>query len=207
MKHQPATALVGPSGQLWVRQAFSKRPVPFGNQIVRFALQNYFDHHAIGERPQRRRLERAPVNMPVSYSVVGDGRSRNVSALNLSGSGVRISSVERLGPGTQIEVQSRLPNTERVILARGQVLRSLFDDTTKEYSHGVAFTVYIAQSDQEAIVTFVQETLPAAPITSNCIVILELLRFHALLSSETRRACRPSAIQSSQSTVKRLSPS
>ncbi len=115
------------------------------DRIVQFALQTYFEHQLSGERLQRRRLERAPANMAVSYSIVGDGRTQNASAMNLSGSGVRISSEERLGPGTQIEVQSRLPKTERVILARGQVMMSLFDYTTNEYSHGVAFT-YIAQS-------------------------------------------------------------
>ncbi len=129
------------------------------DQVVEFALVKYFEQ-LIGEHPQRRRFERAPVNMAVSYSIVGDGRSQNVSAIDLSGSGVRISSVERLGPGTQIELQSRLPKTKRVILCRGQVIMSFFDDKTNQYSHGVAFT-YVSQSDQEAIVAFVQDTLGA----------------------------------------------
>lgn len=130
------------------------------DQVVEFALAKYFEH-LTGEHSERRRLERAPVNMAVSYSIVGDGRSQNVSAMNLSGSGIRISSVERLGPGTQIELQSRLPQGKRVILCRGQVIMSFFDDKTNEYSHGVVFT-YIPQGDQEAIVAFVQETLRAA---------------------------------------------
>lgn len=71
------------------------------DQIVQVALQKYFEHHSSGEYPQRRRLERAAANMAVAYSIVGDGHSQNASAINLSGSGVRISSVERLGPGTQ----------------------------------------------------------------------------------------------------------
>ncbi len=129
------------------------------DQVVEFSLVKYFEQ-LIGEHPQRRRLERAPVNMSVVYSIVGDGRSQNVSAIDLSGSGVRISSVERLGPGTQIELQSRLPKTKRVILCRGQVIMSFFDDKTNQYSHGVAFT-YVSQSDQEAIVAFVQDTLGA----------------------------------------------
>ncbi len=137
------------------------------NQVVDFALVKYFEHHLTGEHPQRRRLERAPINMAVSYSIVGDGRSQNVSAMNLSGSGVRISSVERLGPGTQIELQSRLPGSKRVILCRGQVIMSFFDDKTNEYSHGVAFT-YIPQSDQEAIVAFVQKILRAPDKGTEC---------------------------------------
>lgn len=71
-----------------------------------------------------------------------------------------------------MDLGPHLPKTERIILARGQVVMSLFDDATKEYSHGVAFT-YIAQSDQEAIVTFVQLDTVRGRITSDYIVNLK----------------------------------
>lgn len=39
------------------------------DQVIEFTLLKYFEHNVIGQHPQRRRLERAPVNMAVSYSI------------------------------------------------------------------------------------------------------------------------------------------
>lgn len=108
---------------------------------------------------QRRGFDRAPVNIALTYSIAGDGPFRNARATDLSGSGVRISSVKQLARGGgQIALEFRLPNSDRVVTAHGRLVMSFFDGKAHQYSHGIAFT-QISKSDQEAIVQCVRETL------------------------------------------------
>jgi len=127
----------------------------------RVCLLKYSKHSAGGEI-ERRRFERAPVTVGVSYSVLGDSRWQRAYAIDLSGGGICFWSVEQLAPGAEIAPRFRLPKTQRVILAQGRVLASMFDLKTNEYSHHVAFTK-ISESDQQAIVECVGKIARLAP--------------------------------------------
>lgn len=105
---------------------------------------------------QRRRFWRASATMAVSYLTVGETHWRRARAIDLSAGGVRIWSAQEHAPGVQLTLTFRLPQTRRVVLARGRIVMSFFDGKTNEYSHGVAFT-QIAHGDQEAIAAFVND--------------------------------------------------
>lgn len=127
------------------------------------ALRDYLKNSSIEEavrssrfQAQRRQFERAPANMSVVYSIEGAVQWQRASAIDLSGGGLRIWSVDQHAPGVQLAVRFRLPKIRRVVQARGRIVMSFFDGKTHDYSHGVAFA-HIAQSDQEAIVEFVKD--------------------------------------------------
>ncbi len=108
-------------------------------------------------KTSRRQFERTSVDIAVSYSIEGAGVSETARAIDLSGGGVRISSVKQLAQGAHIVLDFHLPKTEGAIVAHGRLVMSFFDGKSKEYSHGVAFT-QIAQTHQEAIVEFIRQT-------------------------------------------------
>ncbi len=113
--------------------------------------------HVDDDAAQRRRFARAPANVSVTYSIEGAARWQRASAIDLSGGGLRIWSVEQHAPGVQLAVRFRVPKIRRVVQARGRIVMSFFDGKTHDYSHGVAFT-HIAKSDQEAILESVRDT-------------------------------------------------
>ncbi len=107
---------------------------------------------------QRRAFDRAPVDIAITYLIAGDGQSRTARAIDLSGSGVRISSVIQLARGSQVTVEFPLPGTQRIVAVHGRLVMSFFDGKEHQYSHGIAFT-QISKSDQDAIVQCVEDTL------------------------------------------------
>ncbi len=111
-----------------------------------------------GQRLQRRGFDRAAMNIAVIYSIGGDAQSQSALAIDLSGSGIRISTGHPLTRGAEMALEFCLPNSERAVAAQGRLVMSFFDGASHQYSHGIAFT-QISKSDQEAIVACVQDTL------------------------------------------------
>ncbi|MDQ6826136.1 MAG: PilZ domain-containing protein, partial [Candidatus Eremiobacteraeota bacterium] len=105
---------------------------------------------------QRRQFDRARVNLPVSYSLVGKGGSAQARVVDLSGGGARIATAADLAAGTQLELTFRLRETDAQLVARGRIIMSFFEGSEQRYLHGVAFT-QIAPADQEAIVQYIHE--------------------------------------------------
>ncbi len=106
--------------------------------------------------PQRRQFDRARVDLPVSYWVVGKDDVQEARIVDLSGGGVRISASADHPQGTQLELQFRLPKIQGEVVARGRIIMSFFEGTEGRYSHGVAFT-QIAPADQDVIVQYIHD--------------------------------------------------
>ena len=111
------------------------------------------------QRTQSRRHERAPVNLPLSYSVDSDGPPRAGRAIDLSGGGIRISGPANLAKGTPIVLRFSLLETGTEVVARGTAVMSFFDGSRQEYVHGIAFT-HIGTAEQKAIIEHVHQTNP-----------------------------------------------
>lgn len=142
------------------RTANETLPTILGNMTGIRVLQTDDEIHSPETKrqfgTQRRRFRRASANMAVSYLTVGETHWRRACAIDFSAGGVRICSAQEHAPGVQLTLTFRLPQTRRVVLARGRIAMSFFDGKTNEYSHGVAFT-QIAHGDQEAIAAFVND--------------------------------------------------
>ncbi len=111
------------------------------------------------QRTQSRRHERAPVNLPLSYSVDPDRPPRAGRAIDLSGGGIRISGPAHLVKDTPIVLGFSLPRGSVEVLARGKAVMSFFDGSRQEYVHGIAFT-HIGKVEQGAIIEHVHQTQP-----------------------------------------------
>lgn len=102
----------------------------------------------------RRRFDRAPVNLPIVYSVASNNVWQNAYLTNLSGGGARMCAATELGQGSEIMLGFRLPKVDYNIVTRGRMVMCFFDGEINQYSHGLAFTA-IADIDLEAILDFV----------------------------------------------------
>lgn len=107
---------------------------------------------------QRRRFQRARVDLPISYSIGGEHTWRTGCVVDISGAGVRIACSSELMQGIPITVTFSLPGSGREVFAQGVVVMSFFDGATGQYSNGMAFTLMF-RADQEAIVRYVNEVL------------------------------------------------
>jgi hypothetical protein len=104
-------------------------------------------------RPQRR-FARAAVDFPVTVIVPGHELILSGTAIDLSGGGLRVATPSDLPSGQSVMMRFVLPGGTRELLVRGKIVLSFYDATTRCYAHGVAFTQY-AQNDQDEIVAFV----------------------------------------------------
>lgn len=107
---------------------------------------------------QRRRFQRARVDLPISYSIGGEDAWLTGCLVDISGAGIRIGCSSELMQGTPITVTFSLPASGREVFVQGVVVMSFFDGPTGQYSNGIAFTL-IFRADQEAIVRYVNEVL------------------------------------------------
>lgn len=106
--------------------------------------------------PQRRRFDRAVVDIPVSYSVLeAEGSRHEARAVDLSAGGLRIAGGIEVPQGSNIELRFNLSSTQREIVAQGRVIMSFFNGAEQRYEQGVAFA-QIAQDDQTVIDEYVR---------------------------------------------------
>lgn len=111
-----------------------------------------------GANSQRRRFQRAQVDLPISYSIGGEHAWRTGRLVDISGSGVRIACSSELMQGIPITVTFSLPGRGREVFVEGVAVMSFFDGASGQYSNGIAFTL-IFRADQEAIGRYVNEVL------------------------------------------------
>lgn len=89
---------------------------------------------------ERRQFDHVRVNLPVSYSILGEKELQRVRAVDLSNGGLRFLDSAELFRDSQISLQFRLPRSEHEIVACGRVVMSFFDSSQQQYSHSVTFT-------------------------------------------------------------------
>lgn len=106
------------------------------------------------DNSQQRRYYRANVQFPVTLIVPGHELVLAANAQDISTGGMRVASTTDLPPGQSIVLRFTLPESEREMLLRARIVLSYFDNASKSFSHGIAFTQY-AQADHDAISAFV----------------------------------------------------
>jgi c-di-GMP-binding flagellar brake protein YcgR len=106
------------------------------------------------DKSHQRRYYRANVEFPVTIIVPGHELVVGANALDLSTGGMRVSSTTDLPAGQSIVLRFTLPGADREMLVRARIVLSFFDNSSKTYAHGIAFTQYAA-ADHEAIGAFV----------------------------------------------------
>ncbi|HEX8806884.1 MAG TPA: PilZ domain-containing protein [Candidatus Aquilonibacter sp.] len=111
-------------------------------------------------RSNERRFVRANVDFPVTIIVPGYELVLTGDAVDLGRGGMRITTTTDLPAGQPIVLRFTLPGVEREMLVRAKIALTFFDNSSKRYAHGVAFTQYMS-SDHEKIAVFVSEQQPA----------------------------------------------
>ena len=106
------------------------------------------------DRSHERRFFRANVDFPVTIIVPGHELILTGQALDLSRGGMRVSTTTDLPAGQPIVLRFVLPNNERELLVRAKIVLSFYDNASKTYAHGIAFTQYTTH-DHDQIANFV----------------------------------------------------
>lgn len=111
------------------------------------------------DRSHERRFFRAAVDFPVTIIVPGHELVLNGTAVDLSRGGMRVTTTTDLPAGQPIVLRFTLPASDREMLVRAKIALTFYDNTSKRYVHGVAFTQYTS-SDHEKIAAFVTAHQP-----------------------------------------------
>jgi PilZ domain len=106
-----------------------------------------------------RKFFRAAVDFPVTIIVPGYELVLSGDAVDLSRGGVRITTTTDLPAGQPIVLRFTLPGSDREMLVRAKIALTFYDNATKRYAHGIAFTQYTS-SDHEKIAGFVAAQQP-----------------------------------------------
>ena len=112
------------------------------------------------DRSHERRFFRAIVDFPVTIIVPGHELVLTGAAVDLSRGGMRITTTTDLPAGQPIVLRFTLPSSDREMLVRAKIALTFYDNSTKRYAHGVAFTQYTS-SDHEKIAAYVAAQQPA----------------------------------------------
>jgi c-di-GMP-binding flagellar brake protein YcgR len=111
------------------------------------------------DRSHERRFVRTAVDFPVTIIVPGHELVLAGDAVDMSRGGMRITTSTDLPAGQPIVLRFMLPGLEREMLVRAKIALTFYDNSTKRYAHGVAFTQYTS-SDHEKIAAYVAEKQP-----------------------------------------------
>jgi len=106
------------------------------------------------DKTHQRRYYRANVQFPVTIIVPGQELVLATQAQDISTGGMRVASTTDLPQGQPIVLRFTLPGGDREMLMRARVVLSFYDNSTKMFAHGIAFTQY-APADHQAIGAFV----------------------------------------------------
>ncbi len=106
------------------------------------------------DKSHQRRYYRANVEFPVTIIVPGHELVLAANAQDISSGGMRVASTTDLPPGQSIVLRFTLPGGDHEMLMRARIVLSFFDNSSKTFAHGIAFT-QIAPADHEAIGAFV----------------------------------------------------
>lgn len=108
------------------------------------------------DKSHQRRYYRANAQFPVTMIVPGHELVLGATTQDISTGGMRVASATDLPPGQSVVLRFTLPDGDREMLVRARVVLSFFDNSTKMFAHGIAFTQY-AQTDHDAIGAFVSK--------------------------------------------------
>ncbi|HTX57646.1 MAG TPA: PilZ domain-containing protein [Candidatus Acidoferrales bacterium] len=111
------------------------------------------------DRSHERRFFRAIVDFPVTIIVPGHELVLSGGAIDLSRGGMRVTTTTDLPAGQPIVLRFTLPEQDREMLVRAKIALTFFDNASKRYTHGVAFTQYTS-GDHEKISAFVTSKQP-----------------------------------------------
>ncbi|MDQ6825996.1 MAG: PilZ domain-containing protein [Candidatus Eremiobacteraeota bacterium] len=110
--------------------------------------------------PQSRCFERAKVELPISYSLIGENWIGKGDAwiVDLSSGGARMCSATDFVHGSPVMLRFTLLTSHREVYVYGRIVMSFFDASKQQYAHGVAFT-HISREDQGAIARHVDNVV------------------------------------------------
>ncbi|HUA10077.1 MAG TPA: PilZ domain-containing protein [Candidatus Acidoferrales bacterium] len=111
------------------------------------------------DRSHERRFFRAIVDFPVTIIVPGHELVLSGTAVDISRGGMRLTTSTDLPAGQPIVLRFTLPDQEREMLVRAKIALTFFDNASKCYAHGVAFTQYTS-GDHERIAAFITAHQP-----------------------------------------------
>ncbi|MFC1576463.1 PilZ domain-containing protein [Candidatus Omnitrophota bacterium] len=115
-------------------------------------LQGYWDGS------ERRTTERLNISLPVKYNI--NGIASECKSMDLSARGIRLLLDERLETGTSLLIEIQLPEQERPVRAKGDIVwmkESTADDTASEkrlFNTGIQFSSFY-NSDAKRLFNFV----------------------------------------------------
>lgn len=75
---------------------------------------------------------------------------------------MRVATTTDLAAGQPVVLRFKLPTSERELLVRAKTVLSFYDNATKAFAHGIAFTQYTTH-DHDAITSYVAGAEAASP--------------------------------------------
>ena len=111
------------------------------------------------EQAPERKFLRVSADFPTTVILPGHELILLGKAVDLSSGGMRVATATDLPPGQAIVLRFSLPGETRELLVRGRIVLSFYDAASKHFAHGVAFTQYLPQ-DQEDLAKFIAAATP-----------------------------------------------
>lgn len=108
------------------------------------------------EQAPERKFLRVNADFPATVILPGHELVLAGMAVDVSTGGMRVVTATDLPSGQSIVLRFTLPGQNRELIVRGRIVLSFFEASTKHFAHGVAFTQYGAQ-DQEDISRYISE--------------------------------------------------
>jgi c-di-GMP-binding flagellar brake protein YcgR len=105
------------------------------------------------QAPERKYL-RVSADFLVTVILPGHELIMAGKAVDLSSGGMRVVTPTDVPSGQSVVLRFTLPAQERELIVRGRIVLSFFDASSKQFAHGIAFTQY-APNDQEEIGRFI----------------------------------------------------